>query len=396
MKIVVNDGNGQASRWVRSGHGDRADLVRGLARRIRLIRIGLWLLFAALVAPGASAAAVKVVLRYDDYSSFDKDPRIIDFEQALFEGVRSIGGHLIVGVIPFPGVPHPQAYPPPQSMPVLLGEDKARLLERYVAAGVITPAVHGFNHGNSHRSGSVRSEFAGLTEDQQALLLKTARQALRDELGVDARVFVPPFNTYDESTLRALASTGFEVLSAGRRGVVDETVPLAYLPSTVHPQGLRRAVAVALNEGKEDTLVVATLHPYDFIDTGQSLPEFHGREPQISLDQWLADLREIAAQKGVELVSVQQLLDEHEDLTAARFRANEQDRFGLVSRAPLLDSMHLVASDGTYYARSEAERLHFRQQAVVGLAIVGSALVLLFLLRWALVVFGRHGDNRGA
>ena len=194
----------------------------------------------------AVASEVRVILRYDDYSSFQSDPRVIAFERALFEGVRAVGGHLIVGVIPFPGVRHPESEPAAGSLPLPLGPDKRELLKRFVDLGTVTPAVHGFSHGNNRRNPGASSEFTGLPEEEQTLLLKLARRALLDEAGVDARVFVPPFNTYDETTLRALREAGFEILSAGRRGATDAAAPIRYLPSTVHPRDLRRAVTTAL------------------------------------------------------------------------------------------------------------------------------------------------------
>ena len=68
-------------------------------------------------------------------------------------------------------------------------------------------------------------------------------------MGLEVRVLVPPFNHYDQVTLHALAATGFDFLSAGRRGPTNSRVPLGYLPSTVHPQGMRSAVTAALAGG---------------------------------------------------------------------------------------------------------------------------------------------------
>lgn len=332
------------------------------------------------------------MLRYDDYSSFDTDPRVIAFERALFEGIRAVGGHLIVGVIPFPGVRHPQSEAPPEPLPLPLGADKRELLKRYVDMGVVTPAVHGFNHGNNRRDPDRASEFAGLPERQQILLLKVARGALQDGVGVDARVFVPPFNTYDAATLRAMHAAGFELISAGRSGATDATVPVRYLPSTVHPRDMRRAVATALRSGGEGALIVVTAHPYDFTDTGSPLPAFRAKESQISLAQWLGDLQALAQTEGVRFVSTEELLGENAELTPERFRANERVRFGFVASLPrFLDVLRLRASDGIYFPTGEAQRLYVQQ-----IAALTAALVIVCLLACAVWRLARRRRRPGS
>lgn len=183
---------------------------------------GLVALIVGLLLPAAATATVKIVLRYDDYSSFQPDPRIIAFERTLFHGVQAVGGHLIVGVIPFPGAPHPESEAAAAQAALPLGDDKRELLRRYVDAGTVTVAIHGYNHGDSRMLQGTASEFAGLPQDRQELLLRSARRALLDATGIEARIFVPPFNQYDGATLRALGRTGFDVLSAGRRALVSE------------------------------------------------------------------------------------------------------------------------------------------------------------------------------
>jgi hypothetical protein len=335
-----------------------------------------------LVLPHAVCVAeARVLLRYDDYSSFQTDPRVIAFERALFEGIRAVGGHLIVGVIPFPGFRHPQSEAPPEPLPLPLGADKRELLKRYVDVGVVTPAVHGFNHGNNRRDPDRASEFAGLPERQQTLLLEVARRALQDGAGVDARVFVPPFNTYDAATLRAMHAAGFDLISAGRSGATDATLPVRYLPSTVHPRDMRRAVATALRSGGEGALIVVTLHPYDFTDTGNPLPAFRAEESQISLAQWLGDLQALAQTEGVKFVSTRELLDGNAELTPERFRANERVRFGFVASLPrFLDVVQLRAPDGIYYPTMEAQRLYVQQ--IVALTTVSAAACLLVWVVW--------------
>lgn len=352
-------------------------LPRGACARL----LALLVAAASCLLPGrACAGQVKVLLRYDDYSSFQIDPKLIEFERALFEGVRAAGGHLIVGVIPFPGMPHPETAEQADERPLLLGEDKRRLLRQYADAGVVTVALHGYNHGNNKRVAGVASEFSGLPESQQALLLGAGRRAVYRATGLDTRVFVPPFNQYDAATLRALSATGFELLSAGRSGVTSDVFSLRYLPETVHPQGLRRAVSAALAEGWDDTIVVATLHPYDFADAGEPMPGFRNDGPQLRLAQWLDDLRAVAAMEGARLVSPQQLHGADEDLSSARFEANAALRQGPITEHRLLPQWaRLYPADGVHYSLQVAQRIRFQQ--IVALAVLA---VVTLGLSWAL------------
>jgi len=336
--------------------------------------------------------SVSVVLRYDDYSSFQTDPRVIAFEQALFEGVQRLGGNLIVGVIPFPAVRHPEVRPSGGVLPLPLGEDKRQLLRRFAEAGVLTVAIHGFNHGNNRLMADTASEFAGLPEAKQALLLATARDSLLAATGLAAKVFVPPFNQYDASTVRAMASTGFEVLSAGRSGPSLDQLPVLMLPSAIHPARMRRAVESALSDASAGAVVTVTLHPYDFVDTGQPMPGFRTGGAQIQLSDWLKDLRDVVSLRGVRLTSLKQLRNEAEDLSAARFRVNESLRFGPAARLRLLpESLGLYAADGVYYSTDRARdlgRLQLAAVIVIAFVTLVAALLVTRVVRQRLLLRG--------
>lgn len=356
----------------------------GRLRRLRLALAGSLLLMSWLLAAPAGAA-VKVLLRYDDYSSFQTDSRVIAFERALFEGVGQAGGHLVVGVIPFPAVRHPEAEPPGGTLPLALRDDKRTLLKRHVQAGTVTVALHGFNHGNNHRLSGTASEFAGLPEAQQRLLLAVARRSLREATGLDTRIFVPPFNQHDEATLRALSATGFEVLSSSIRGAASDTFPLRFVPETVHPQRMRQVVEAALASGHADLIVVPTLHPYDFVDAGEPMPAFRNDGPQLRVAAWLDDLRAVAALPGVQLVTPKQLLEGGEDLSAARLRLNAAVHGGFITRHALAPAWAPFRTlDGLLYGAAEARHLLFARWLWVGVMAAASIALSGIALRWAL------------
>jgi peptidoglycan/xylan/chitin deacetylase (PgdA/CDA1 family) len=74
-------------------------------------------------------------------------------------------------------------------------------------------AVHGYDHRSRHASPREHSELAGLGPAAVGELLDRARRELA-EAGVEARVFVPPFNRFDAAQYSALARR-FDVVCGG-------------------------------------------------------------------------------------------------------------------------------------------------------------------------------------
>lgn len=80
-------------------------------------------------------------------------------------------------------------------------------------------AQHGFRHIKHTEEGGVlginaASEFAGRSPEQQAADIEAGRKILRD-YGFEPVTFIPPWHSYDEATIMALAGAGFKVLSDG-------------------------------------------------------------------------------------------------------------------------------------------------------------------------------------
>jgi len=80
-------------------------------------------------------------------------------------------------------------------------------------------AQHGYRHIKHTESGGIwdinkASEFAERDYDDQITDLRGGRDILRS-YGLDPVTFIPPWHSYDESTLKALAAIGFRALSDG-------------------------------------------------------------------------------------------------------------------------------------------------------------------------------------
>ena len=105
-------------------------------------------------------------------------------------------------------------------VPANLSPEAAKYLAEARAAhpGLVSLNQHGNIHEQTLNGEHVWSEFAGgRPYAEQLAAIREGRDRLRDALGDDfgARVFTPPCHKYDETTLRALADLGFDVLSAG-------------------------------------------------------------------------------------------------------------------------------------------------------------------------------------
>ena len=82
-----------------------------------------------------------------------------------------------------------------------------------------TIAMHGYQHvfdleANGLVTKNKISEFAGLPYDIQLEKIKKGKQILNSH-GIDTDVFFAPAHSYDDNTLRALASCGFHYVSDG-------------------------------------------------------------------------------------------------------------------------------------------------------------------------------------
>lgn len=342
-----------------------------------LAGVTLWL------AAAPAAGELRVVLRYDDYSSIS-DARL---ERSLFEAARELDTAVLVGVIPFVGADHPVDGRDAPPAPGLAGTRLA-LLRQYALTGVVDVAVHGYTHANRAPAGEPMYEFKGLPAATQAQWVKHARDYLERVVGVPVPSFIPPFNAYDRHTLAALQAAGFDLISAGRSGPGDEA-RLRYLPGTIYPHQLRPAIEAAAARGVPDAIIVVTAHPYDFLDSGSNLPEFRKHVGQITSAQFREDLEWANRQPGVRFVSARDLAHGAEDLSAQRLLANARLSAGTFNGRGLLPG-GAQAFESLYYPRAAAEALHWRQWLLAGLLFGALALAAAAALWVALPVLTRR------
>jgi hypothetical protein len=341
----------------------------------------LLLLFALLFLPPHSFAAtdtgprIRVLLRYDDFT------KTSDFavEKKLFRELDRMGIPVLVGAVPFPGAPYPEISTTPSGKMVDLGPEKVALLRDLAPQGHIEVALHGYSHRNNAVGEKFSSEFATLSFDRQRQLLMLGKSAFEATLGVPVRTFVPPFNTYDETTVRALERTGFTVLSADARQPQADAA-IAFIPETVSPERMKEAIRNALREKSGTSMLVVVMHNYDFVEDMEPIPESRKNKAKIDSASLLEEIRWAKQQPGLMFVSVEDLLRSREDLSGARVSSNSTMRSNWArSHALLPTGLASPPQDGVFFTTSRANAIK-RKEDLLAFGIYTSLLFVMYAL----------------
>jgi hypothetical protein len=349
--------------------------------RLALLLAALLILASPLPA---EASHIKIILRYDDYSHASDT----EIERALFEAASDLECGVLVGVIPFD---ESVAYPPgSHEVPILAAfhERKVALLREYASRGVVEIAVHGFAHTNNAASGP-KSEFAGLGGESQDHLVTAGMAHLESTFGSKVGSFIPPYNHYDDQTLKSLAGSGYTLISAGPGGPIHHDSGLAYLPRGPQPSRLEDVVAAAVASGHTDATLVLTIHEYDIAKPGSA-----DGTTGMAMHELVDSLHRVNGIDEVRFISTSELL-ESEDLSPARMQANRKIRESFITRHRLLPArLNAYPVADLYYSQQSANRIYLVQLSAF--AVHYGALVLaLTLLAWG-VLRGVSGYVKGA
>ena len=275
-----------------------------------------------------------------------------------------------------------------------LGEKKINILQKYASQGVIEIAVHGFSHQNNAAANEPDSEFTGVPENTQSLLLSTAKASLEKATSSRINSFIPPYNRYDNKTLEALENNGYKLLSAGLGGPTLRGGNLTYLPGGPYPQRLKNLVLSALSKNHTDAIVVSTIHPYDIVESGAEMAGFRSGSPQINIQTLIDDLRQIKQLNDVRFMSIRELLEGGEDLSTDRIQANLKLRESFVTRHRLLpEAFNVYPLSGLYYSQDSVNRMYFFQISAFSLLYGVLALLVTFITTAALRRFRNRVRN---
>lgn len=307
---------------------------------------------------------ITVFFRFDDYS--ETSPLAV--EAGLVAALRNNRYCATFAVIP--AVTVGRYHEPGERGTHPLGTEKIRFLRQAVDDGAVDCALHGFNH-RTRQSSSPHSEFAGLSTHEQIARLQQSQDLMRRLTTLEPSVFVPPWNSYDEQTLEALVHQGLTCISANRFGPFQEG-SLRFVPITTDISEMRDAVALARTVADQDVIVGVLMHPYDFVESGDSraVVSCRGFDQEM---QWLA------AQSDVRVASVSELAARDQTLDADRYVANTPSRIESVF-PPWVRSTDETPVYGSATAAQQTKRrkvmtalvVHLVAAMLGGMAAVGS------------------------
>lgn len=94
-----------------------------------------------------------------------------------------------------------------------------------VDAGLFEAGMEGLTH----------ADYGAMTYDQQLSDFSAANDKIESTLGVRPKTFLPPFSTFNEDSIRALADLGMERISSSYW--YERTIPNSYKTSNSHSTG---------------------------------------------------------------------------------------------------------------------------------------------------------------
>ena len=212
------------------------------------------------MAPFVGQEMIRIAFRFDDLSQTSDHT----LEKGILEQLANHGLVASFAVEPFTNSSD-GGYP-------LLTENILHLVDAN-RDGAIEIAMHGFTHKKRNvLSNGIPSEFAGLPEAEQLDLIQRGASHLRDVFGKKIHGFVPPWNTYDQITLRVLDRCGFSYVSAGWESLVKYHDKLQILPGTCNLSYVQNAVKDARRFIRWSPVILVIMHHYDFSETGNNRP----------------------------------------------------------------------------------------------------------------------------
>jgi len=247
--------------------------------------------------PNNHKQPVYLVIRYDDYGAAYLPSCAARFsvEQMIDREVSARGWSWLCGITPRQSVDPHNVH---EQRTVSLEEDAARiqLIRRSVADGVCEPAVHGLTHHTWKQLPRYGTEFSGLPIEQQFTILQTAKRETEEVVQRPVHVLIPPWNSFDEGTVRAAAKVGFEVLSGSVRTFLRTEPPTRLVPATVEPFHLRQI----MDRGQRfpnGSVIVLLLHATDFVTVDERIGYLREADFGPLLDRAVATL-------GMEVVPI--------------------------------------------------------------------------------------------
>ncbi|MBI1956471.1 MAG: DUF2334 domain-containing protein [Acidobacteria bacterium] len=287
--------------------------------------------------PFVQEPKITVVFRYDDYSNWTS----ADLEVKIINSFKEHGFRFKIAAIPYLSAQVSKTSLDDEG----LSGAKARILKNAIKAGIAGVALHGFCHHQVRLRGG-ETEFEGVPLMMQMRMITKGKSYLEQLLENPVSVFVPPWNSYDANTIRALEKLGFLAISAGLPGYVPSSSSLAFLPSTVGLRHLPNAIAAARRSRHRGQIIVILFHDFDFIENDRRRGKIMYREFEELLN-WVSSQEDVAVRSIGDTMQVSGC-----DLSANRLAENNLI-FNRYSRMPPLVRLFIGKSSKVYWTTEE-------------------------------------------
>jgi peptidoglycan/xylan/chitin deacetylase (PgdA/CDA1 family) len=239
---------------------------------------------------------ISVCFRFDDPSANS----VAVLERRIFEVFARESVPLCVAAIPF--------LQTRQGATLSLSPENAAHLVEAANGGTIEIALHGHSHVRRGNSSSNRlTEFAGLSAPEQFNLMREGRDHLASIFGRPILGFVPPWNTYDRTTIQVAEKLGFQFLSGGMEILEHGSLPI--VPRTCNIRTGRHAIERALLFRALSPVVVIVFHPDEFEEFPYP-PLPGGTQPFTCVAALAKLLRWIRSLPGVEVTAISTIAEE--------------------------------------------------------------------------------------
>lgn len=253
---------------------------------------------------------INIIFRYDDFSALSR----VDLELSILDVCRK--NHVKFTFAVVPSIVEGNVHEPGVQKNVSLSNEKVEILRSAVNQGLIDIALHGFSHQSTNSTDF--SELVGLDYDRQFNRISRGKNLLEDLLGSRIDIFAPPWNSYDEDTIKVLEKLNFNVLSAGRDGVMSRSTKLKILPSTCSLKRLRSAIQQARAcTSIRRPIIVVLFHEFEFLDIDQE-------RGLITLEEFSNLISWLSSQKDIRVLSIGQAVKIIKGFGAKRFLSTKK------------------------------------------------------------------------
>ena len=251
---------------------------------------------------------ITVVFRFDDpsaVSSTETELKVIGiFKKHHFP--------LTFSVVPFRCAGSTRDITPEKLLP--FSEEKATLFKSAIAEGTIDIAQHGYSH--QMRNIKMWTEFYGMDYEEQKSRLNKGKIYLENLFGVTIEAFIPPYNTYDINTIKALDVLAFKTLSAGVHGDITNKYALNYIPMSIRLHQVVDKVKKARKTLDSKPLIVVMFHEYDFLNIDiEGIPR-----KIITFEKLDSVLTWLERQDDVAVVALNDVSKKIDDVSSNRFK----------------------------------------------------------------------------